>query len=426
MASPEGATHLIQGLGHEFATSIGGRFLIAIGLGLLIGLERSRSSLAHPDRPVPAGIRTFTLLSGLGFACASLAQLGYPWMLPAGFLAAAALAILGYLGKQKAGAVGFTSEVAILLIYIIGALTLVADLWIPLSLGIVGTLLLSDKEDIEGLVKKLNDAELLAVAKFLVITVVILPILPDQDLTRFRINPVTVWKLIILISSISFLGYILCKKFGGRYGLWLSGVTGGLVSSTAVSVATGRMAAKGGPRAVNALRANLLGTSVSYLRVGGYLSVLAPALMAGLWWKFLLLAAVGATLAFWVKAPAEKSAGPDAMEVQNPFELKPAIIFAALFAGLTVVTALAGDYIGVAGVYALGFAAGFVQVDSFILSVIRGTLAEPQIAGAVVVAMLGNTFSNGLFFSVLGRPVRREALLYSGIWSACHIPLIFI
>jgi uncharacterized membrane protein (DUF4010 family) len=429
MASPADVHFpALQSMVHDVAVSIGGRFMIAIVLGMLVGLERSRSSLSHPERPLAAGVRTFTLLSGLGFACACLAQAGYSWMLPAGFLAVCSLAGLSYIHKQKSGAIGYTSEVAVMLIYIIGALTLLADLWIPLSLGIVGTLLLSDKEDIEGLVKKLNDAELLAVVKFLFLTVVVLPILPDQSFTRFEINPVTVWKLIILISSISFLGYILCKKFGGRFGLWLSGLMGGLVSSTAVSVSMGKLASKGGARAGNALRANLLGTSVSYLRVGAYLSALAPALMPMLWWRFALLALIGVVLAILVKAPQEKPVGEGGggMEVQNPFELKPALVFGGLFVLLTVVTELAATYVGLAGIYALGFAAGFVQVDSFILSVIRETLGQQFIVGAVVIAMLGNSFSNGLYFCILGKPVRREGAIFFGIWSLCHIPLIFL
>ncbi|MDD3732407.1 MAG: MgtC/SapB family protein, partial [candidate division Zixibacteria bacterium] len=159
------------------------RFFIALGIAFLVGLERESSGHLTKGR-VFAGVRTYSLIGVFGFGCAWLFHVGVPWVLPMGMISISSLAVIGYLAKLKEGHVGWTSEVAAILTFITGALCLLADIWVPLALGIVGTFLLSEKAKIEKYVESLDKAEFLAVIKFLLITLIIMPVLPDQEYTQ--------------------------------------------------------------------------------------------------------------------------------------------------------------------------------------------------------------------------------------------------
>jgi hypothetical protein len=179
------------------------RFFIALGLSLLIGLERESSGVITKGR-VFAGVRTYSLIGVFGFACGWLVKINIPWALPIGMISLAAIAIVGYLAKLKNDFVGWTSEVAALLTFVMGALCLLTDIWVPLALGIVGTFLLSEKAMFEHYVERLNNAEFLAVVKFMLITLIILPVLPDKAYTQFDLNPRRIWQIVVLVSTVGF------------------------------------------------------------------------------------------------------------------------------------------------------------------------------------------------------------------------------
>ena len=186
------------------------RFFIALGLSLLIGLERERSGFISKGK-VFAGVRTYSLIGVYGFGCAWLVSLDVPWALPMGMLTLGALALVGYLAKLKTGHVGWTSEVAAMLTFIMGALCLKADIWLPMALGIIGTFLLSEKAKLESYVERLDQAEFLAVIKFLLVTLIIMPVLPNQSYTEFKLNPRHIWQIVVLVSAIGFGGYLLTR-----------------------------------------------------------------------------------------------------------------------------------------------------------------------------------------------------------------------
>jgi uncharacterized membrane protein (DUF4010 family) len=257
------------------------RFVLALALGFLIGLEREHSGVANQSR-VFAGVRTFTLISLFGFACAWLHKLEVPFSVPLGLFAIGGLAAIQYFAKLRENRVGWTTEAAVLLTYTIGALALLAEPWISLALGIIGTLLLSEKARFEHLVESLDNTEFLAVLKFLIVTALILPIVPDQAFTRFDINLRKLWLIVVMVSSVGFAGYFLIKKLGAKFGWWLSGLAGGIVSSTAVSVAAGRAAQKQPSQAGHALQAALLASSVMYLRILVLVGVLNSAFLPAL------------------------------------------------------------------------------------------------------------------------------------------------
>jgi uncharacterized membrane protein (DUF4010 family) len=403
------------------------RFLLALGLGFLVGLERESSGADRKTGRVFAGVRTYTIISMYGFACAWLYRIDVTLALPVGMLSLAAMALAGYLAKLREGRVGWTSEIAALLTFVVGVLTLLTDIWVPVTLGVVNTILLSEKGDLESFVDRLNKSEFLAVLKFLVVTAIILPALPNREYTEFQLNPARIWQIVILVSSIGFVGYFLTKKFGSRLGLWLSGLLGGVVSSTAVAIAAGRVAQRSPERSFSALQMSLLASSVMYPRLLVLMLVLSPAIAGLLWWKCILLAAVGLTLTLGGRDTAlPVKDGEHVSTLENPFELKPAFIFAAVFVLLTVVTALAKKFFGSAGLLVLSFIVGVVDIDPFILSLVRESAYGTLITMAILIAMMSNTLAKGTYFAVLAKNRRRDAIWRYGLWALLHVPLIFV
>ncbi|TAN37549.1 MAG: MgtC/SapB family protein [Verrucomicrobia bacterium] len=413
-------------LGTAFEWPVGVRLVLALALGFLVGLERE-SARADNRRLVFGGVRTFPIVSLLGFACAWLHQLGVMWILPVGLLAVLVLGAMAYAGKLREGRVGATSEVSALLTFLVGAMTLLTDIRLAMALGVVNTILLSEKTTLESFVERVDKVEFLATLRFLLVTFIIYPVLPDSEFTTYQLNPAHIWRMVILVSSIGFVGYFLVKKFGHRAGLWLSGLLGGIVSSTAVSVALGRMVQQQSARAVEALQAALLASSMMYLRVLILIGLFNLALAEALAWRLAALSVLGLLLAASTccrqteAAPLEARPSP----VHNPFEIRPALIFALLFVALTVLTAWAKTHFGHIGVLSLAGFSGLVDVDPFLLSLMQHPVTTaPLTRQLILVALMSNTMMKGVYFSTLAQPVHRGALLRYLLWAAAHLPLL--
>lgn len=402
------------------------RFGLALALGFLIGLERERTGLAKQGR-ILAGLRTFTIVSLVGFACAWLHQAGVAFAVPAGLGAVTAFGIFEYYVKQRDNRVGWTTEAALLLTYAIGALSLLAPPWVPLALGIIGTLLLSEKARFEHLVAALDANEFFAVLKFLIVTALILPIVPNREFTEFRLNPHKLWLIVVMVSSVGFAGYFLIKKLGAKFGWWLSGLAGGIVSSTAVSVAAGRVAKQQPAQAHHALQAALLASSVMYLRILALVWFINAAFVPALAWKLGALSATGLVLA-WLVRPREEAVQPGAVStLQNPFEIVPALVFAALFVVLVVATKYVQAEFGASGMLVLAAIVGTVDIDPFILSLVQANKeVVPLLVSAILVAMMVNTAAKGIYFAAQADSVRRAALVRFGAWALLHVPLAFL
>ncbi len=402
------------------------RFVVALALGFLIGLERESAGSVRKGK-VYSGVRTYSIISLLGFGCGWLYHINVNFAVPVGFLAVAALVVTEYTAKMKEGRYGWTSEAAALLTFIVGVLALLADVWVAMSLGIITTLLLSEKSELEKYVDKLDKSEFLAVIKFLLVTLIILPALPDKDYTKFNLNPSHIWQIVIMVSSIGFVGYFLTKKFGGKVGLWLSGLMGGIVSSTAVSIAVGRIAKTNPEQGGNALQASILASSVMYIRILVLVWIINPAVVPFLWWKMVALAAAGVILSFGINSHKPEAAPGAVSTLQNPFEIKPAMIFAALFVVLSVVTIVVKKAFGSAGLIMLSAIVGITDIDPFILSLVRHTGPVTYIiVSAIIVAMMSNTIIKAVYFAVQADNMKKKTFIRYGLWALLHIPLILL
>jgi len=402
------------------------RFLVAIALGFLVGLERESRGGSISAR-LTAGARTYTLVSLFGFGCAWLYRLNVEFIIPVGIIVIGGMLLASYLAKQKSGAVGWTSEIAALLTFIVGILSLLADIWIPMALGIFTTLLLSEKAGLEQYIEKLDKSEFLAVVKFLLVTVIILPALPDKDYTKYNLNPYRIWQIVILISSIGFVGYFLMKKFGDKVGLWLSGLMGGIVSSTAVSIAMGNIAKSNNPLAKRAFQATILASSVMYIRILVLIYFLNSSIAYEIWWKLIILFLCGLILAFITHDKKESVPAGPISSIQNPFEIKPAVIFASLFVILSVVTIMVKQFFGEGGLIGLSVVVGVTDIDPFILSIIgKQNLLANVVNSAIIISMMSNTLVKGIYFGFQARGLIKQVLLYFSLWAAVHAILIFI
>jgi uncharacterized membrane protein (DUF4010 family) len=402
------------------------RFFIALGLSFLIGLERESSGI-HTKGRVFAGVRTYSLIGVFGFGCGWLSSINVAWALPVGMLSLAALALAGYVGKLKSDFVGWTSEVAALVTFVMGALCLLTDLWVPMALGIVSTFLLSEKAKIEKYVVSLDNAEFLAVIKFLLITLIILPVLPNQEYTEFNLNPRRIWQIVVLVSTVGFAGYFLTKKFGSKAGLWLSGLLGGIVSSTAVSIATGRIARQSPERSVNALQATVLASSIMYLRILALIWFIHPDLVRFIWWKMILLSAVGLLFAIHKEKKTTDFERPSVRTLKNPFEMRPALVFALLFVVLSVLTILVQRFYGSAGLMTLATVIGVTDIDPFILSLVnQTTITQSLVISAIIISMMSNTIVKGIYFGFQAKEVRKSVAWRFGLWALLHLPIIYL
>ncbi len=400
------------------------RFFLALAISFLVGLERESSAI-HRKPIIFAGVRTYSLVGVYGFGCSWLYYNEFTWVLPLGMISVTTLVMANYYAKMKAGQSGWTSEIAALLTFIIGVLCMVAEIWVPMALGIVGTFLLSEKTKLENFVKRLDETEFLAVLKFLLVTMIILPVLPNENFTEYNLNPRKIWQIVVLVSAIGFVGYFLSKKYGSRVGLWLSGLLGGIVSSTAVSIACGRIAQKNPERTINALQASLLASSVMYIRVLILIWILAPNMTQYFWMKLSLLALIGVLLSFSVR-PGKNHVNVSKVEtLHNPFEIKPALIFAVMFILMSVITSLVTKYYGNTGMITLSIITGVTDIDPFILSLVEHVdKYRLLIVPAVIVAMMSNTVAKGIYFGIFARTGRLATAWRFSLWAALHIPIL--
>jgi uncharacterized membrane protein (DUF4010 family) len=373
----------------------------ALAIGFLIGFERGWRKRDDPEGSRTAGLRTFALIGLVGGIAGLLAHsagsgLGYI-VIGAGFIAVAALAVAMYLAASRAhGNIGATTEFATLVAYALGALAGHGEIVLAMAAALVTVALLDTKAGLHGLLQRIQQDELRAAIKLLLVSAVLLPILPDRGFGPGGVlNPYKLWWIVVLVAGLSLAGHFAQRFAGAGTGPVLTGLVGGLVSSTAVSASAARLAAGG---AAAAPQAAALGAAqaVMCLRVVVVAGVLNPGIVP------LLLPALGAAAAaallgalMFVRgaAPAlpvgdnEQGAPPKA-----PDDLGAAIVFAAILAGVMIAAFYARSWFGITGFYATAALAGLVDVDA--ITVTAATLADTPataMAAAILIAAAVNS-----------------------------------
>jgi uncharacterized membrane protein (DUF4010 family) len=409
--------------------SQGVEILLVVFLSFLIGLEREEGR-GVAERYRFGGIRTFPLIGLIGYAMGLLAGAGWG-LIAAGFAVVASFLWLSYWHKLETQTLpGVTTEVSGLVTYVIGALVARDHFWVATTLAILSLLLLELKQFLEGLTDRIEAAEVLTFTKFLLLTFVILPILPNREFGPYHLNPFKVWVIVVAVSGLSYGGYMLQKVTHGKGGVLLSALIGGAYSSTLTTVVLAKRA-RVAPSPHLYSGAILLASGVMYLRFLVLVWLFNHALAQLIAAPFAFLAVVG-MVGGWLwsrRSDPIPAAGAGGVASKNPLEMSVAFTFAVIFVGVLVVTQYTLEYFGHAGIFALAGVMGVSDVEPFVMGLTQaaGQSAPLHIAAAaIVVAAASNNLAKGFFaLGFADRNTGRQSLsLLTGLTLAGLLPLL--
>ena len=336
----------------------GAKILLVLFLSFLTGLEREEHKAGREVFSF-GGVRTFPLIGLVGYSVAFLSGgQAIPELL--GFAVVAAFLLISYQHKLAASNLsGITSEMSALTTYLVGALVYSEQLWIATTIAVAGMLLLELKGALEGLTTRIAPEEILTFTKFLLLTAVVLPVLPNQAFGPFQINPFKSWLVVVAVSTVSYGSYVIQRLTKGQGGVLLAAVLGGAYSSTVTTIVMAKRA-KRESRPHLFSGGILIASGVMYLRLAGLVTLFNRSLIQTLGLPFLLLAATGMIVGWiWARVPdATSGAVAREFEPKNPLELRAAFMFGALFLAMLVWMHLVVTYLGKAGAYSLGVLMG--------------------------------------------------------------------
>jgi uncharacterized membrane protein (DUF4010 family) len=407
------------------------KILLTLAFSSLIGLEREEHK-ATVDKFIFGGVRTYPLIGLLGYA---LTLVSGTQLIPAGV----GLAVIGglmwlsYQHKlQSMEVAGITTEVSGLATYVVGALVALNHFWIAGTISIVSVLLLELKAFLEGLSRRIPAQEIFTFTKFLFLTVVILPVVPNQDFGPYRINPFKTWLVVVAVSAISYLSYLLQIWTKGRGGMILAAILGGAYSSTLTTIVLAKRARDEQASPHLFTGAMLITTGVMYVRLAILIAIFNQQLVRKVGIPLLILAVVGLAAGWlWSRIPDETSHDVAKSYVpRNPLELWAALLFGGIFIGMLILTRLAVVHLGSGGVYGLAALMGLSDIDPFVLSLTQsaGTIASVSVAAsAIIIAAASNSVVKGCYaFGFADRRTGRRALwLLLGFSAVGCLPLLW-
>jgi uncharacterized membrane protein (DUF4010 family) len=399
---------------------------VAFGIGVLIGLEREQSESAGAF----AGSRTFPLFALYG----ALVQAFFPDLLPVALAAIAIPLAMAYVGKMLfEGDIGLTTLTSALLTVVLGALTTYSEQGMLVAVIVGGTVvvLLSAKGPLHEFAAEIDPEERRASVKFVLVVLVVYPLLPDRELdVLLGLNPQFVWLMVVFVSGLSFVAYIMVRVIGTRRGIALTGVLGGFVSSTATTVSLANRTA-----AVPSLyRICAFSTVVAavvmfpraLIEVAVVNRTLLPDVVVPLG-GMTIVGALAAAVVYW-RTTVEQDLDTD---IENPFRLRPALLFGLLFGAVLLVSEYANEWLGASGIYATAFVSGLADVDSITLTLSK-LAAEGAVTGEVatvgiVIAAIANTLVKaGLAWLLGGRALGRLVTAILGVVAGVGVVLVLV
>jgi uncharacterized membrane protein (DUF4010 family) len=409
----------------------GVKILLTLFLCFLIGLEREERR-ATGQRYSFGGVRTFPLIGLIGYAMALLSG-GQLLPLTVGFAVIGSFLWLSYRHKLETyNEAGVTTEMSGLVTYVVGALVSRDQLWIATTLAVLSILLLELKEFLESLSTKIPAAEIFTFTKFLLLTFVILPIVPDKDYGPFAVNPFKAWLIVVAISGVSYGSYLLQKASKGKGGVRLAALLGGAYSSTLTTFVMAKHAREA--KAPHCYSGGiLLASGVMYFRFLVLIGIFNRELMHRLFLLFLVLGAVGIMGGWmWSTLPDGAEGGKEAEYLtKNPLELTSAFSMAIVFVAMLVATNFALVHLGRGGIYGLAVLSGLAPVDPFIMGLTQtaGKLTSLGLAAAgVTIAAASNNFAKALIAVVLAdaKTGRQSLVLLLALTALGLLPLFWV
>ncbi|HEX6177343.1 MAG TPA: MgtC/SapB family protein [Thermoanaerobaculia bacterium] len=370
---------------------------VALGLGLLVGLQRERYSES-------AGLRTFALVTLAGTIAGQLLPITGGALVAVGLFAVAALAAAGHFRDDQKS--GLTTEAAMIAMYLIGVYLSARSIRIAVVLGGSVAVLLHAKARFRRIMERLGDDDVRAIMQFALLALVILPMLPDRDFGPWGVlNVFEVWLLVVLIVGINLAGYIAWKFTRDDTGALVTGLLGGVVSSTATTVSYSKRADKQDGAAPVAAVVIVIATAVVLVRVLIEVAVVAPSLFGEVALPLGTLLVIAATVAaaMWWRTRGTAADMPDQ---KNPTMLRAALLFGAMYAVVLLAVAWTRELAGERGLFVAAAIAGMTDVDAITLSMSRvavaGQITAAQLWRVIVVAFLSNLVFKALIVAFTG------------------------
>lgn len=404
------------------------RLAAAIGIGLIIGLQREHTYSDQSDRH-PAGVRSFTLVGLAGAMTAMLSdQMGGVAPFVTGFVVMGMLLVASHIsfaighrtqdGRPVVSSDGITTSLAVLVVYLLGALSWYGRLLESCIVVVVMLWVLSAKEQLHTFAQKLSKEDILATVKFAVISALILPFLPNGAYGPPGLevlNPHTIWLFVVFISGIGFVGYVLIKIVGPGKGIWLTGLLGGLASSTALTLNLAGRSRENEDYAPDFTLGIVLSWAVMYVRLYLICIFLSGALAKPLLLPLLLPVVPALAYALYLKLKESRDHRQKSADFSNPFKLLPAIKFGLVFTAVMFVANAARVYLGSGALLACSFLGGAAEMDAVAFSVIdmnlKSGLAVRELVLALLFASLANTLTKGILVCVLGAKSMRRPII---------------
>jgi uncharacterized membrane protein (DUF4010 family) len=397
------------------------KLLAALAIGLLIGIERGWRDRDEGEGERVAGIRTFSLIGLLGGICALISEQTTPWFMVAAFPGVCALIIAAHIleaGEDKD--MGTTTAFTMMLSFVLAAWAAFGQPIPAMAVTVIVISLLGYKPVLHSWLKTIRPGDFFSGLKLLIISLVLLPLLPNRGYGPWEaLNPYWTWWMVVLISGISFLGYVIIQLVGEKKGALVTAVAGGLVSSTAVTISLARFARE--QKAGLVFSAGVLvASAIMFIRVVIEVLVVYPGLLKALWLPLTtMFAGLIAALA-WTWRHRDRKEGRDHRPVvlKNPLQLGMALQFGLILAVVLLLSEAMKEWFGSSGIYVLSVVSGLIDVDAIVLSLSRSAkqdLASEVAVLGILLACLTNTLVKGVIFAFI-----------AGIRDHFRLPLLML
>lgn len=398
--------------------------LVALSIGFLIGIERGWSERDTDEGHRTAGIRTFSIIGLLGGISSMLAMALNIWILASALIAVSAMIIVAHILDVKEDQdVGTTTAFTMMLTFVLSAWAVHGNQLLALSTTVIVITLLGYKPALHNWLRNMEEKEIYAGIKLLVISVVLLPLLPNEGYGPFEaLNPYWIWWMVVLICTLSFAGYFAIKFAGDRAGTLLTAIFGGLASSTAATLSFAQLSRQYDARHLF-MGGVLFASSIMFIRVIIEVFIVNRSLLDKLWIPLAIMFAIliaGGYLLWNRPSPVQGETGHK-LELKNPFQLGMALKFGLLLAVILLVSEVVKEWFGDAGIYTLSIVSGLMDVDSITLSLSRmahDDLRAETASVGIILASAANTLVKGLifaFFVGLKESLRLILLILSAI-----------
>lgn len=383
---------------------------VALLLGALTGLQRGWAAREQKSGERVAGMRTYALVGLLGGIATLLSLKVTAWVLPSTLLAVCIAAVIAYRARMlQMGNYSITGIIGLLLTFSFGALAVAVDITIAATAAVITTIILDNKNEIHSALNRLQEHELDAALKLLLISVVMLPLLPNEDMgLGGMLNPYKIWWMVVLIASISFAGYFAMRVGGTEKGILFTSLFAGLASSTALTLHFSRLARQ--TPQISALLSSgiLLACGTMYLRILLYCAMITPTLLGYLVAPLLVMTLVlyFPALLIWRKYRNGTRVEQPTLN-NNPLDLKSALLLGALLTVILLLASVLQQWLGNAGIYVLAAVSGITDVDAITLSLARmsqsGLESKTVLIGIIIASSVNNLMKAGMAVSIGGR-----------------------